>query len=38
MFLELNGYRFDADEADAVVRTLALAAGELKERGYAVWL
>jgi death-on-curing protein len=38
MFLELNGYRFDADEADAVVRTLALAAGVLKEHHYAVWL
>ena len=38
MFLELNGYRFEAGEADAVVRTLALAAAELKERDYAVWL
>jgi death-on-curing protein len=38
MFLELNGYRFEADEADAVVRTLALAAGEMKERDYALWL
>ena len=38
MFLELNGYRFEAGEADAVVRTLALAAGELKEPGYAQWL
>lgn len=38
MFLELNGYRFEAGEADAVVRTLALAAGEMKERDYAVWL
>jgi hypothetical protein len=25
MFLELNGYRFNATEADATVRTLALA-------------
>ena len=38
MFLELNGYRFEADEADAVVRTLGLAAGELKEHEYALWL
>ena len=38
MFLELNGYRFDAAEVDAVVRTLALAAGELKEPEYARWL
>jgi len=38
MFLELNGYRFDASEADAVLRTLALAAGDLKESQYAGWL
>ena len=38
MFLELNGCRFEADEADAVIRTLALAAGELKEDKYAHWL
>lgn len=38
MFLELNGYRFEAGEADAVLRTLALAAGELEESGYAQWL
>jgi death-on-curing protein len=38
MFLELNGYRFEAGEVDAVVRTLALAAGELKELEYAQWL
>jgi death-on-curing protein len=38
VFLELNGYRFEAGEADAVVRTLALAAGELKQLEYAQWL
>ena len=38
LFLELNGYRLAASEADAVVRTLALAAGELKEAAYAAWL
>lgn len=37
-FLELNGYRFQAEEADAVVRTLALAAGEMSEAAYAEWL
>jgi death-on-curing protein len=37
-FLELNGFRFEADEADAAVRTLALAAGELTEASYAAWL
>lgn len=38
MFLESNGVRFGATEADAVVRTLALAAGALSEAGYAEWL
>lgn len=37
-FLELNGYRFAADEADAVIRTLALAAGAMTEQAYAAWL
>jgi death-on-curing protein len=38
LFLELNGYRFQATEADATVRTLALAAGEMNEAEYAAWL
>src|ERR1700676_5344800 len=38
VFLELNGYRFEAGEAAAVIRTLALAAGQFKEREYAQWL
>jgi death-on-curing protein len=38
IFLELNGYKFQASEADAAVRTLALAAGELTEFAYAEWL
>lgn len=38
LFLELNGYHFVASEVDATVQTLALAAGELDEAGYAVWL
>lgn len=38
MFLERNGCRFAAPEADAVVRTLALAAGEMTEAQYAAWL
>ena len=37
-FLERNGYEFLADEADAAIRTLALAAGEMTEKGYAAWL
>lgn len=37
-FLELNGLAFAAPEVDAVVQTLALAAGALDETGYAAWL
>lgn len=37
-FLERNGLAFQATEAEAVLRTLALAAGELSEAGYAEWL
>ena len=38
VFLELNGYKFSASEVDATVRTLALAAGEMSEGGFAQWL
>jgi death-on-curing protein len=34
-FLERSGFEFHATEADAVLRTLALAAGEVTEAGYA---
>lgn len=37
-FLERNGYHFHASEAEAAVRTLALAAGEMTEAAYAAWL
>lgn len=37
-FLERNGLEFFASEPDAVLQTLALAAGELSEEGYADWL
>jgi len=37
-FLELNGRRFVANEVDATVRTLALAAGEMSEAAYSAWL
>jgi death-on-curing protein len=37
-FLERNGMQFKATEADTVLQTLALAAGELDEAGYAAWL
>jgi death on curing protein len=38
VFLELNGLRFAAGEVDATIRTLALAAGEMSEQAYAIWL
>ena len=38
VFLELNGLIFTASEESVVEKTLALAAGELKEPGYAAWL
>ncbi len=37
-FLELNGQRFGASEAEAVVSTLGLAAGDVSEKEYADWL
>lgn len=37
-FLEFNGLEFTATEVDAVLQTLALAAGALDEAGYAAWL
>ena len=38
VFLEVNGYHFTAPEADSVIKTLALAAGEAGEADYAAWL
>lgn len=38
VFLELNGYRLQADETDAVSATLALSTRELDELGFASWL
>ena len=38
LFLELNGYKFQATEVDAALRTLALAAGGIKEAAYSQWL
>jgi len=37
-FLEVNGKRFAAGEADAAVRTLALAASGMTEAAFAAWL
>lgn len=38
LFLEINGYRFQAPEAEAVLQTLALAAGERTPEAFADWL
>ena len=38
LFLQENGLRLDAAEAEAVVMTLGLASGEMPEQGYAAWL
>jgi len=38
LFLELNGRRFTAPEVEATLKTLALAARDLDEAGYAAWL
>jgi death-on-curing protein len=38
IFVELNGYRFQASEEEAVLETLALAAGESSEEAYAAWM
>lgn len=37
-FLEANGIRFSATEEDAVVQTLALAAGAIAAQDFAAWL
>ena len=37
-FLERNGFEFSATEAEAALRTLALAAGEMTQTAYADWL
>ena len=37
-FLEINGLVLTASEESVVEKTLALAAGGLKEAGYATWL
>ena len=37
-FLAVNGLELDAPEAEAVVMTLDLAAGEMPEEGFAAWL
>ena len=38
MFLDLNGATLHADEVTATVMTLSLAASEIDESEYAIWL
>lgn len=38
MFLAINGHKFVADQVDAIQTVLALAAGELGERGLSMWI
>jgi death-on-curing protein len=38
LFIETNGYRFQAPEEEAVLETLSLAASETSEEAYATWL
>lgn len=38
LFLEMNGFHFQSTEEEAVERTLALAAGAIREADYAEWL
>ena len=38
LFLEANGLRFIANEAEAIVQTLSLAASEIGEAEFAAWL
>jgi death-on-curing protein len=38
LFLGRNGYEFEAAEGEVVIKTLAVAAGELDEQQYAEWL
>ncbi len=37
-FLGANGYSVEAPEEEVVLQTLALAAGEIDEKDYALWL
>jgi death on curing protein len=38
VFLELNGFEFRGSEQDVIRVVFGLAAGDLDEAGYAVWL
>jgi death-on-curing protein len=38
LFLSINGYELVADQLDAIQTMLGLAAGELSEEEFAVWI
>jgi death on curing protein len=38
VFLEVNGHKFQANEADATIRTLGLASRDVSEKEYGAWL
>jgi len=38
LFLEANGIRFNGSERDAVIQTIALAAGESTLQDFSAWL
>jgi death-on-curing protein len=38
MFHAINGYRLQADQVDAIQTMLAVASGELNEKGLAAWI
>ena len=38
MFLSINGHKLVADQVDAIQTMLAVAAGELDQRGLSVWI
>ncbi len=38
LFLALNGYRLAADDAQCVMTMLAVAAGDIEEVEFAIWL
>lgn len=38
LFLRLNGYKLTADDASCVLTMLAVAAGDISEEAFAVWL
>jgi death-on-curing protein len=38
VFLAINGYKLVADQLDAIQTMVAVAAGEIDERGLAAWI